>query len=364
MIELAQIKLTEEEINAAMAVLRSGALRQGKVCAEFEEKFAEKVKAKFALTCSSGTAALHLAYMACLQPGDEVIVPAFTFIATASMVTMTGARPVFCDVDPQTWVMDLKDAEARITAKTKAIAPVHLFGNACDVAGIMKLAEKHNLCIIWDAAQAHGTIFQRRDIGCVDDFVCYSFYPTKNMFTGEGGMVTTNSPEFAQKVKFLRTHGQTGKYYHTILGLNYRMTDVEAAIGLKQLDRLDDMLAARRRNGKMLSSGIRNIAGLVPQKITEESDHSFHQFCMLVNPEEFGMDRDELGARLGKKGIATGVHYPRGLNQQPIFEELYGQASMPVTESLCDRILALPVHHGLDETACQRVVEEIQRIKA
>lgn len=362
-IELAQIKLTEEEINAAVAVLRSGALRQGKVCAEFEEKFAEKVGAKYALTCSSGTAALHLAYMACLEPGDEVIVPSFTFIATASMVTMMGARPVLCDVDPQTWVIDLKDAEARITAKTKAIAPVHIFGNACDVEGVQRLAEKYKLYIIWDAAQAHGTTFKGRDIGCLDDLVCYSFYPSKNMFTGEGGMVTTNSPDFATKVKFLRTHGQTGKYYHTMLGLNYRMTDVEAAIGLKQLDRLDDMLTIRRRNGTALFSGISDIAGLLPQKVTEGCEHSFHQFCMLVDPDKFGMDRDELSRRLGEKGIATGVHYPRGLHQQPIFQELYGQRSLPVTERLCDRILALPVHHGMDEAACQRVVTEIQRIK-
>lgn len=362
-IQMAQIELTEEEINAAVDVMRSGALRQGKICAEFEEKFAARVGARHALTCSSGTAALHLAYMACLEPGDEVLVPAFTFIATASMVIMTGAKPVFCDVDRETWVIDTKDAEEKITEKTKAIAPVHLFGNSCQVDDIKELARKYDLKVIWDAAQAHGTIYKGKDIGSFDDFVCYSFYPTKNMFVGEGGMITTNNPDFAHKIKFLRSHGQTGKYYHTMLGFNYRMTDVEAAIGVRQMDRFDDMLAARRRNGKALLSGISDIPGLLPQRITEGSDHSYHQFCILVHPREFGMERNQLALKLADKGIVTGVHYPRGLHKQPVFEELYGKMSLPVTEHLCDRILALPVHYGLSEEACQTVCAEIQRIK-
>ena len=204
MVQMAEIKLTNQEIDAAVEVLQSGALRQGKVCAEFEKQFANKVGAKYALTCSSGTAALHLAYMSCLKPGDEVIVPAFTFIATASMVTMVGATPIFCDVDPNTWVIDLKDAEQRITKKTKAIAPVHIFGNSCPVDDIKIFAKKHNIYIIWDAAQAHGTIYKGEDIGKLDNFVCYSFYPSKNMFTGEGGMVTTNNSNFEEKIRFSR----------------------------------------------------------------------------------------------------------------------------------------------------------------
>jgi perosamine synthetase len=343
--------------------LQSGALRQGEVCAEFEEKFADKVGAKFALTCSSGTAALHLAYLACLTPGDEVLVPAFTFIATASMVTITGAMPVFCDVTPQEWVIDVKEAEGKITERTKAIAPVHLFGNSCQVETIRELAAKYGLKLIWDAAQAHGTTYREMDVGALDDVVCYSFYPSKNMFTGEGGMVTTNNPDLAEKIKFMRTHGQTDKYYHTMLGLNYRMTDVEAAIGLKQLERLDDMLAVRRRNGEIYTEMLSKVEGIVPQLLTSGCQHSYHQFCILVDRERFGMDRDQLAEELKKKNIATGVHYPRGLNRQPIFENLYGQLDLPITDTLSERILAIPVHHGLSVDQCRRVANCIAKLK-
>jgi perosamine synthetase len=362
MIKMAETKLHKEEIDAAVTVLKSGALRQGKVCAEFEERFADKVGAKFALTCSSGTAALHLAYLACLHPGDEVLVPGFTFIATASMVTMTGAVPVFCDITPDEWVIDIEDAEGKITERTKAIAPVHLFGNCCEVEAIKELAAKYELLIIWDAAQAHGTTYRGADVGGLDDLVCYSFYPSKNMFTGEGGMVTTNNPDLAERIKHMRTHGQTDKYYHTMLGLNYRMTDVEAAIGLKQLDRVDEMLAVRRRNGAMLSELLSKVEGVMPQRITVGCQHSYHQFCLLVDQDTFGMDRDQLAERLEEQGIATGVHYPRGLNRQPVFEKLYGSHSLPVIDDICRRILAIPVHHGLSEYQCREVAKRIEEL--
>lgn len=363
-IQMAEIKLTNEEIQAAMEVMRSGALRQGKVCFEFEKQFAGMVGSKYALTCSSGTAALHLAYMACLKPNDEVLLPAFTFIATASMVTMIGAKPVFCDVDPETWVIDLKDVAQKITDKTKAIAPVHIFGNSCPIDEIQNFANENNLYIVWDAAQAHGTTYKGMDIGKFDDFVCYSFYPSKNIFIGEGGIVTTNNDNFAEKIKFLRTHGQTGKYYHTLLGLNYRMTDVEAAIGLKQLDRFQDMIKIRRRNGSILNEGLHEIEGISIQKVSNFSNHSYNQYCILVEKEQFGMDRDELASKLYDKRIASGIHYPRGLNRQPIFIDLYGEKSLPVTDKICEQILALPVHHGLNVEQCQRIIEGIRSLKS
>ena len=182
---MAEIKLTEEEIAAAVKVLRSGFLRQGQECDSFEQEFAQKVGAKYAVTSASGTAALHLAYMTFLQPGEEVLVPSFTFIATGSMVTMAGGKPVFCDVDSETFLIDLEDAEKKITDRTRAIAPVHLFGNVCDVGAIQALAKKHDLVVVWDAAQAHGARYKGRDVGAFSDFVCYSFYPSKNMFVGE-----------------------------------------------------------------------------------------------------------------------------------------------------------------------------------
>ena len=358
-IKMAEIKLTESEIEAAVRVLRSGALRQGKECEAFEKKFAEKVGAKYAITCSSGSAALHLAYMTVLKPGDEVIVPAFTFFATASMVVMAGGRPIFCDIDPETFLIDLKDAERKITEKTEAIAPVHLFGNPCDIETVQAFAKKYNLIIVWDAAQAHGALYKDQDIGSFGDLVCYSFYPTKNMFVGEGGMVCTNNEEFAYKIRFMRTHGQTGKYYHTMLGLNYRMTDVEAAIGREQLKRLDEMLAIRRCNAEILNKGLSEVPGIHLQKVTPNSKHAWHQYCILVDKEVFGCSRDKLGEKLKQKGIATGIHYPRGLHQQPIFEEMYGKITLPNTECLAQNILALPVHHGLSQADVERIVEAV-----
>jgi len=358
-VSIAEIKLNEEEVQAAVRVLRSGALRQGKESDAFEQEFAEKIGARYAVTSANGSAALHLAYMAFLEAGDEVLVPSFTFIATGSMVTMTGGIPIFCDVDPETFLLDLDDAEGRITPRTRAIAPVHLFGNPCDMNAVKDFSEKHNLMVVWDAAQAHGACFKGRDVGSFGDFVCYSFYPSKNMFVGEGGMTCADNTDYDRKLRFMRTHGQTGKYLHTMLGLNYRMTDVEAAIGREQLKRLDDMLASRRGNAAILNKGLADLPGIKPQKITPDSEHAWHQYCVLVEPEGFGCDRNVLADRLKDLGISSGVHYPRGLHQQPIFSEMYGEQRLPNTEYLCDHILALPVHHGLTEEDVNRIVEAV-----
>jgi perosamine synthetase len=358
-IQVAEISLTEGEIEAAVNVLRSGALRQGKQCDAFEEEFAAYVGAKHAVTCANGSAALHLAYMAFLRPGDEVLVPAFTFIATGSMVTAAGGRPVFCDIDPETFLIDLADAERRITPRTKAISPVHLFGNPCAIDAVQAFAAHHNLRIVWDAAQAHGARYRGRDVGSFGDFVAYSFYPSKNMFVGEGGMTCTDNQEFEHRMRHMRSHGQTGKYLHTMFGLNYRMTDVEAAIGRKQLERLESMLAARRRNAELLNEGLKAVPGIQPQRITPGGDHAWHQYCIRVDESTFGMDRDALAAKLHEEGIATGVHYPRGLNRQPIFQELYGDEPLPITDRLATQILALPVHHGLENGDITHIVDSV-----
>jgi perosamine synthetase len=359
-IETAEIKLTEREIEAAVAVLRSGALRQGKECDLFEEEFARKVGAKYAVTAANGSATLHLAYMAFLEPGEEVLVPSFTFIATGSMVRAAGGRPVFCDVDPKTFLMDLDDAETKLTERTRAISPVHLFGNCCDIEPFTSFARKHNLKIVWDAAQAHGAAYKGTDVGAFPDFVSYSFYPSKNMFVGEGGITLTNDEEMAYRMRFMRSHGQTGKYFHTMHGLNYRMTDVEGAIGRAQLARLDDMLSVRRRNFDILYHGLAAIDGIHPQTPTPDTAHAVHQFCITLDANRLGMSRDELAEGLKARGVATGVHYPRGLHQQPVFVEEYGPMRLPVTERLAETILALPVHHGMSKDDARYVVRAVQ----
>ncbi|MGC8492287.1 MAG: DegT/DnrJ/EryC1/StrS family aminotransferase [Syntrophobacteraceae bacterium] len=359
-IEISEVKLTGEEIESAVDVLRSGNLRQSVECEAFEREFASRVGASHAVTCANGTASLHLAYMSFLKPGDEVLVPSFTFMATGSMVAMSGGRPVFCDIDPETFLIDLEDAERRITERTRAIAPVHLFGNPVDAEAVGDFAARHNLIVVWDAAQAHGAFWGKRDVGSYDDFVCYSFYPSKNMFVGEGGMICTNNAEYDAKMRLLRSHGESGKYLHTILGFNYRMTDVEAAIGRRQLLRLDAMLAVRRANAEVLTAGLADVPGIRAQKIGREGLHARHQYCVVIDAEKFGCSRDSLAERLREQGIGSGVHYPRGLHQQPVFEELYGPLTLPVTEKTAETILALPVHHGLTPEDAAAVVAAIK----
>lgn len=359
MIPIAETKLTRAEIEAAIGVLESGALRQGRECEAFEQAFAARSGARCAVSCSSGSAALHLAYAAAFEPGDEILVPSFTFFATASMAVQAGLKPVLCDVNPKTFLIDLDDAEKRVTPRTRAIAPVHLFGNPCDADAVAVFTRRHGLRIVWDAAQSHGAAFAGRDVGSLPDLVCYSFYPSKNLFVGEGGMVCTGDRTLDNRIRYLRTHGQTGKYYHTMLGWNYRMTDVEAAIGRAQLQRLDAMLARRRRNAEILTAGLSRIAGLRLQQIVPKGTHAWHQFSIVVEPG-FGMSRDMMAGALKRQGIATGIHYPRGVHQQPAMIDLLGEQCLPVTEELCTRILALPVHHGLEDKDAERIVHAVE----
>lgn len=359
-INMADTRLTEEEIAAAVKVLRSGFLRQGPQVAAFEQAFREFTGGKFAVASSSGTSALHLAYLTFLKPGDEVLVPAFTFFATASAVILAGGKPVFCEVHPETFTLDVADAARKITSRTRALGPVHLFGNVCAVEQIQTLARKHNLKIVWDAAQAHGARYRGRDIGALGDFVCYSFYPTKNLFVGEGGMTLTDDGEAAELMKLYRSHGEGQKYQHNLIGYNYRMTDVEGAIGLAQMARLPGMLQKRREIAASFHNAFARIEGLGLQRIEENSLHAYHQYCFTVDPEKLGIDRDSLGERLQQAGIMTGVHYPLGLHEQPVFQKLYGKTSLPVTEDLRSRIMAIPVHHGLSEEDVAYIIANIK----
>lgn len=361
MIPMADTTLADAEIEAALRVLRSGNLRQGPECDSFEHDFAHWVGARHAVTCANGSAALHLAYTAAFEPGDEVLMPSFSFFATASMALQSGLKPILCDVDPGTFLLDLEDAGRRITPRTRGIVPVHLFGASCPVDAVMAFAEAHRLQIVWDAAQSMGTRFRGRDIGSLGALVCYSFYPTKNLFTGEGGMVTTPDPELDQRVRFLRTHGQTAKYVHTMVGWNYRMTDVEAAIGRAQLDRLGRMLDRRRANAAQLTAGLQGIPGLQLPTEPPGSESSWHQYSVVVNEAALGMGRDELARRLSSLGVATAIHYPRGIHEQPVMRERLGTLRLPVTERLTQTILALPVHHGLGESEIGAVVNAVHK---
>jgi perosamine synthetase len=363
-IPIANIELGDEEIQAALDVLKTGNLRQGKRTEEFETEFARQTGAKYALATSSGTAALHLAYLSVLEPGDDVLVPSFTFIATASMVVFSNCKPIFCDVDPRTFTIDVENAKKRLTKKTKAIAPVHLFGNSCYIDEIIHFASQNGLKIIWDAAQAHSTKYKGRDVGSFDDLVCYSFYPTKNMITGEGGMITTNSENIYEKLRLLRSHGQSKKYLHTSLGLNYRMTDVEAAIGLEQLKKLDRFVNKRRESAQILTEGLSKINGIVTPFVEDFVRHSYHQYTILLDTSKIRFSRDEFISALKEEGIGTGVHYPRPLHKQPLFDDIAGDLSLPISEDISKTILSLPVYPSLDEKDMNSIIQAISRTVA
>lgn len=354
-VPIARVDIRPEDIEAVAAVLASGNLRQGRVVAEFEEAFATRVGARHAVAVSSGTAALHLAYLALFRPGDEVIVPTFTFVATASMLLAVGAVPVFADVDPRTLTLSIDDARTKITEKTRGIVGVHLFGNACEVHELTKLAREHDLTLLWDAAQALGTEYDGRDVGSYPVASCYSFYPTKNITTGEGGMVTTDDDELGRLLRLQRSQGAADKYFHTVLGFNYRMTDVAAALGISQLARLNRYIQARRSHAAQLTDLLRHVRGLALPLETPGGCHSYNQYCVVLSN---GSRRPEIQGFLRHRGIETAIHYPRPLHRQPLF--LDGSVVCAQAEQICEGIMALPVHANLEPPALNRIASALQ----
>ncbi|MBV9622712.1 MAG: DegT/DnrJ/EryC1/StrS family aminotransferase [Acidobacteria bacterium] len=342
--------------------MRSGNLREGPFCRRFEEEFAAEVGARYAVSVSSGTAALHVAFTALLDPGDEVLVPTFTFVATASMVQVAGAKPVFCDVDPHTFTIDVAAARSRITAKTKAIAPVHLFGNPCNVDALKDVAQEFGLKVVWDAAQAHGTRYQGKDIGSFPDAVCYSFYPSKNMTTGEGGMITMNDRALYEKCRLMRSHGQSDKYYHTLLGFNYRLTDVMAALGLEQLRKLAGRIARRRENANQLRTHLEGIPGIQTPREQKGGESSFNLYSILIDSDVVGCTRDEFMRLLVSENIGCAVNYPRCLHQQPVFADIARGLHFPAAEDVAGRILSIPVEPSLSRSDIDLVAAGVRKV--
>jgi perosamine synthetase len=361
-ITIAKPVFTDEEVRAVSEVLRSGYVRQGPITKQFEDAFKERVGAEYAYAVSSGTAALHTAFLSILEPGDEVIVPAFTFIATASTVIFSSGKPVFADIDEETFTIDLEDVKEKITSRTKAIAPVHLFGNAADIKGLLEIASDHKLYVVSDAAQAQGTMVDGMDVGSYDHLNCYSFYPTKVITTGEGGMVTTNDPELYRKGSLIRSHGQESKYLHTILGLNYRMTDIAAAIGLVQLSRLDFYLEKRRRNADFLIRGLKGIPGLRPQLVRRGVEHCYNYFAVVMDLDMFRCSRDEFMDALIAENIECQCHYPRSLVEQPVFKGLSSEDDCPVSRRVARSIFSIPVHPYLGEDDLGLIIEAIEKV--
>ncbi len=355
------LALTQDDIDAAVSVLHSGMLRAGSRCAELESRFAQASDAEYALTCANGTCALQLAYGALLEPGDDVLVPAWTYIATASMIVATGCNPVFCDSLEDTFQIDVEDAEKRLTPNTTAIACTHLYGMPVDIDAVQDLAQRKGLRVIYDAAQAHLATYKGRGIGAFGDACTYSFYATKNLATGEGGMVTTNDKDLADRIGALRSHGETEKYLHTSIGFNYRMNDITGAIGCSRLNRLPDQTAARRAAADRYDAIVAEIDGLAPPTRTPGADSAWHLYTVRIDPNRFSCSRDEFCDALRAEGVPTAVHYPRSLTRQPAFEP-FVREHPSVADSLASRVFCLPMHHDLTDEHFEGITRALHKV--
>lgn len=356
MIPIARPQMGEEEKELVWSALSSGMLAQGRRVHELEERFAAFVGVPHAVATSSGTTALHLALLGNgIGPDDEVITVSFTFIASATSILFTGARPVFVDVAESDFCIDPSLVEAAITPRTRAIMAVSLYGQPADLPALEEIAARHGLLLIEDAAQAHGAAIGERRSGSWGTG-CFSFYPTKNMTSGEGGMLTTSDGALAERVRLLREHGMAVRYHHDVLGYNFRMTDIHASIGLAQLDRLPAGNARRRAIAARYDA---ELSGVTIPRARPGVTHAFHQYTIRV-PR-----RDAFAARLAELGVGSGIYYPIPVHHQKPFAALgYARLSLPVTERLAAEVLSIPVHPSLSDEEVATVIDAVNRTAA
>ncbi len=357
MIPISKLSIGDAEKRAVLEVLESGMLAQGPRTARLEEKWAAVCGTKHAIATSSGTTALHIALLAHgIDAGSEVITSPFTFIASANSILYTGARPVFVDIEEDTFNLDPDRIEAAITPRTKAIMPVHLYGYPCDMDAILHIARRRNLAVIEDAAQAIGADLHGKRVGSFGTG-CFSLYATKNVMSGEGGMITTDDEALARRCRLLRSHGMERRDYHELLGYNFRMSDLHAAIGLAQIDRLDEFTAKRRANADYLN---RHIKSVVTPAVRPGYGHVWHQYTVRIDR---GRDRDAAAKQLNDAGIGTGIFYAVPANRQRHLVEMgLGDVSLPIAERLATEVISLPVHPQLSQSDLAKIVAEVNRL--
>jgi perosamine synthetase len=355
-IPVARPLLGEEEITAAIGVLRSGQVTQGPQVAAFEDEFSALVDGRHCVAVSSGTTALWLSLLALgIGPGDEVIVPSFTFAATAGAVALAGAVPVFADIDPVTFCLDPAAAAAAVTPRTAAVVPVHLYGHPAPMGTLVPLAARHGLAVLEDAAQAHGAQLDARPAGAFGAAAAFSFYPTKNMATIEGGMAVTPDPAIARKLRLLRNQGMgETPYRHEVIGTNARMSDLAAAIARCQLARLDGFTRARRRNAAALDAALPGAVGC-PQA-APGAFHVYHQYTVTVPGGPAG--RDALAGALKERGIGSRVYYPVPVHRLEAFAR-YAAPDLPRTDAAAGSVLSLPVHPALTPADLDRITTAV-----
>ncbi len=337
-------------------VLSSGMLREGGVTREFEERFSQRVGALHGVAVCNGTAALAAAYSYALDPGDEVVAPAFTYEASAGAAFRCGARPVFADVNPFTFLLDVDSLAEKISGRTRAVLPVHLFGNVAEMRAVNEVADDHGLYVIGDCCQAIGSRYMGHELGEVHDICCYSFYPSKVITTGEGGMVTANDPEQAQWIRgFKSPEGQAREQ----LGVNYRFDDLRAALGLHQLDQLDSFISSRRRIAREYDRVVGGLGCVFPQRVEAHVEGCFNYYTVKLDLERLRCGRDRFVEALRAENIECGVYYSSPLTRRPFL----GDGSMcPNAEELSRSVLSLPMHPFLGEREIEAVAEALNKV--
>jgi len=351
--EYSEIK---DEINEAVQkVMNKQWFILGEEVEKLEEEFSNYIGTKFGVAVNSGSDALYLAIKALgIGSGDEVITVSHTFVSTVDAIVRNGATPVFVDIDPETYTMDVTQIEDKITEKTKAIIPVHLYGYPADMDSINTITKKYNLFVIEDACQAHGSEYKGKKVGSIGDIACFSFYPTKNCGAyGDGGMIVTNNEEIAKKLSMLRNYGQSQKYYYDFVGINSRLDEIQAAVLRVKLKHLDEWNERRRSIAKLYNELLKDSNVILPI----EKNYTKHVYHLYVIRSK---NRDELQQYLLEKGIQTQIHYPLPVHKQKAYLDLGFDVSLPITEKVCNEILSLPMYTWLHEEEILKVVEEIK----
>lgn len=361
MIAISSISFGEDVEREVIDTLRSGIVAQGPKVARLESEFAELVGAPHAVAVNSGTTALVAALQVQdLEPGDEVLTSPFTFVATVNAILEAGATVRFADISESDFCLDAESAQSRVSERTKVIVPVHLYGQTADMEAVADLAQRNGLSIVEDAAQAHGAMFDGRGAGTFG-LGCFSFYATKNITTGEGGMITTGDDAIADRLRVLRNQGMRARYQYEMVGHNYRMTDLQASLALPTLPHYPQQVAARRRNAEMLATGLKDIPGLqLPAELPGRS-HVWHQYTLLL-AEDATIDRDTLAERLTERGVGSGIYYPRAAYDYDCYREHPRVVidETPVATSVAQRCLSIPVHAGLSVADVEAVVAAVR----
>jgi dTDP-4-amino-4,6-dideoxygalactose transaminase len=376
-VSVAEPILGDEEYENVEQVLDSGRFLQGPMVEEFEDKWAEFVGVDHAVAVSNGTTAIQLTLNAIgLEPGDEVIVPSLTFGSTATAVVHQAGVPVFADIDRDIYTLDHTDLERCLSDRTKAVMPVHLYGHPAEMDPICEFADEHGLYVIEDAAQAHGARYRGERVGAIGDASCFSFYATKNITTGEGGIVTTDNDAIAEQIRLLRSHAMSDRDRHVALGYNYRMSDIQGAIGTAQVDRLETFNERRREISEQLLDELADLEWLEPATVQEYVDHAYFWAPVEVDPDVAGMTGKDVWKALKDRGVETRHRYVDPLYDQPVFENHRGfnsefpwsanehdhdyDLSLPNVEAVAGNTLGLPNHPSLDDSDVECVIETIQ----